>query len=119
MAEKTSLQSRTTGFGRRRFVCEAGRTATLICLSTPWQSRDAAQGGLASASENPDAMEQALEMLDGLAQLTNHGPMAAEALVALGHAEAVAAFVESYKKRFTSSYPATRQAITRANWREA
>lgn len=58
-------------------------------------------------------------MLAGLAPLTNHGPMAAEALVALGRAESVTAFVESYKKRFTASFPATYQPVTRENWRAA
>jgi hypothetical protein len=75
--------------------------------------------GATSASINADAMEQALEMLAGLAPLTNHGPMAAEALIALGRAESVAAFVESYKKRFSASFPATYLPVTRANWRAA
>jgi hypothetical protein len=64
-------------------------------------------------------MDQALEMMAGLAPLTNHGPMAAEALVALGRADRVVAWVEGYKKRFASAYPAPRQEITRKNWREA
>ena len=58
-------------------------------------------------------------MLAGLAPLTNHGPMAAEALVALGRAESVTAFVESYKKRFTARFPGSYQPVTRANWRAA
>jgi len=57
--------------------------------------------------------------MSGLALLTNHGPMAAEALIALGRAEQVAAWVEGYKRRFTSPYPAAYRAVTRANWREA
>jgi hypothetical protein len=64
-------------------------------------------------------MDEALAMLAGLAPLTNHGPMAAEALVSLGRAESVVAFVESYKKRFSASLPAAYQPVTRANWRAA
>jgi hypothetical protein len=64
-------------------------------------------------------MDQALEMMARLAPLTNHGPMAAEALIALGRAESVKIFVEGYLKRFTAQYPPTLQAVTQKNWREA
>ena len=64
-------------------------------------------------------MEQALEMMAKLAPLTNHGPMAAEALVALGRADQVVPFVEAYRRRFTSTYPPSRQTVTRDNWRRA
>jgi questin oxidase-like protein len=64
-------------------------------------------------------MDQALEMMAKLAPLTNHGPMAAEALIALGRPESVATFVEGYLKRFTAQYPAPFQAVTQKNWREA
>jgi hypothetical protein len=66
-----------------------------------------------------EAMEGALERLAGLALLTNHGPMAAEALVALGRADQVAAWVDGYCRRFTNPFPAPHIAITRADWRAA
>jgi questin oxidase-like protein len=107
-------------FPRRRFMRAALSAATVTCLpSSLWSGDKVIHGGAASISTNADAMEEALAMLAGLAPLTNHGPMAAEALVALGRAESVTAFVESYKKRFTDSFPATHQPVTRANWRAA
>ncbi len=107
-------------FPRRLFLRDAAMATTVTCLSQSLLSGcQAKPGGTVSASENADAMEQALEMMAHLAPLTNHGPMAAEALVALGHAGAVVAFVEAYKKRFRSSYPDPRQPVTRENWRQA
>jgi Questin oxidase-like len=107
-------------FTRRRFMRAAGSAATITCLPLRlWSGDQAISGGSTSTPTNADAMEEALAMLAGLAPLTNHGPMAAEALVALGRAESVAAFVESYKKRFSASFPATYQPVTRANWRAA
>ncbi len=71
------------------------------------------------ASNNADAMDEALELMRGLAPLTNHGPMAAEALIALGRSESVLSFVEGYKKRFSSIYPNASRKVTSENWREA
>ncbi len=45
--------------------------------------------------------------------------MAAEALVTLGRAGAVAPWVEGYKKRFVSRSAGARQKVTGENWREA
>jgi hypothetical protein len=113
-------QTATDKFTRRRFMRAAGSAVTITCLpSSLWSGDQAIRGGATSTSTNVDAMDEALTMLAGLAPLTNHGPMAAEALVALGRAESVAAFVESYKKRFSASFPATHQPVTRANWRAA
>jgi len=113
-------QTATDNFPRRRFMSAAVSAAAVTCIpSSLWSADQAIPGGAASISTNADAMEEALEMLAGLAPLTNHGPMAAEALVALGRAESVTAFVESYKKRFTISFPATYQPVTRADWRAA
>ena len=52
-------------------------------------------------------MDQALEMMAHLAPLTNHGPIASEALVSLGRADSVVKFVTAYMKRFTSALSAT------------
>jgi hypothetical protein len=105
---------------RRHFIRDAA-TATAVVAVSP---RLLAGCGVAPsltgpASPHADALDQALEMMAGLAPLSNHGPMAAEALVALGRADHVIAWVEGYKKRFTSSYPAPRQAITREGWQAA
>ena len=117
MVHEPPEQTGTPEFPRRRFMRDVATAATVTCLSPSLLSGCQATTG-STASANADAMEQALEMMSGLAPLTNHGPMAAEALVALGRADRVVAWVEGYKKRFSDGYPATRQPITRENWRE-
>jgi len=49
--------------------------------------------------------------------LSNHGPMAAEALVAMGRAEAVAPWAEWYARRLMD-HPQARNPIDPAAWRE-
>ena len=49
---------------------------------------------------------------------SNHGPMAAEALLAMGRPEAVLPWVERYKRRLTD-HPTPAMPITRAQWHEA
>jgi Questin oxidase-like len=105
---------------RRRFMRDAALVTTAACLSSsPLLACQGAPSGEAASAINTDAMEQALDRMLGLAPLSNHGPMAAEALVAMGRPDAVADFVEGYKKRFTAGYPSIRQSITRENWRAA
>lgn len=72
---------------------------------------------------NTDAMEQALEMLAGAGPefaggLANHGPMAAEALVAMNRGDAVPAWVELYRRRLDGR-PESRKPIAPAEWRSA
>lgn len=50
--------------------------------------------------------------------LSNHGPMAAEALVALGRADAVAPWADWYARRL-AEHPQARDAIDASSWREA
>jgi hypothetical protein len=50
--------------------------------------------------------------------LSNHGPMAAEALVALGRADAVMPWADWYVRRL-AEHPEARNAIDASNWREA
>jgi len=52
------------------------------------------------------------------AGLSNHGPMAAEALVALGRADAVVPWAESYAQRL-QEHPSARNPIGSEDWREA
>ena len=114
-------QTEVVKLPRRRFMCDVVTAATAACLpsSLLFGCQQSLPGSTASTSSNADTMEQALEMMSKLAPLTNHGPMAAEALVALGRADAVVSWVEGYKKRFRSSYPEARQPLTRENWRAA
>jgi hypothetical protein len=50
--------------------------------------------------------------------LSNHGPMASEALVALGRSDAVERWAEKYALQL-GEHPESRNPIDRANWREA
>lgn len=50
--------------------------------------------------------------------LSNHGPMAAEALVRLGRADAVVPWADWYVRRL-AEHPQARNAIDAADWREA
>jgi len=68
-------------------------------------------------------MDEALEMLAPYAPsfrggLSNHGPMTAEALVALGHHDAVIRWVEGYRKRLERR-PAPRKRIDASQWKDA
>lgn len=69
-------------------------------------------------------MDQALSMLGGCGPefggigLSNHGPMAAEALVALGRGDAVEDWVEKYRKRLDQRPPNV-ERIDPANWQLA
>jgi hypothetical protein len=117
---KELTESKSLKFARRHFLRGAAMATAVTCLSEgPLLGCRAKPGSTVSVTTNADVMEQALEMMAHLAPLTNHGPMAAEALVALGRADAVVAFVEAYKKRFRASYPEPRRAVTRENWRQA
>lgn len=70
------------------------------------------------------AIDQALVMLGGCGPefgengLSNHGPMAAEALAAMGRSEAVEGWVERYRKRL-GGRPANVERISRDGWRAA
>src|SRR6185295_14236026 len=50
--------------------------------------------------------------------LSNHGPMASEALVALGRSDAVIPWAERYKRRLQDR-PEPHKPISKADWREA
>src|SRR5262245_34725860 len=104
---------------RRSFLRDTAVAASAACLS-PWLlGCQRLPGSEATSLAAADAMDEALEMMVKLGPLSNHGPMAAEALVALGRREAVVPFVAAYKKRFSRVYPAEREAITPQNWRAA
>jgi hypothetical protein len=118
MASEHLKQSDEVKVPRRLFVRDMAIAATVTSLSPALLAGcQAAPTGADSTSI--DAMEQALEMMARLAPQSNHGPMAAEALVTLGRPDSVVSFTEAYKKRFNATYPQARSAVTRENWREA
>jgi hypothetical protein len=68
-------------------------------------------------------IEDALEILKGTGPefgrgLSNHGPMAAEALLALGRDEEVVPWVEQYKRQL-DVHPVSRSPISRDDWQNA
>jgi hypothetical protein len=68
-------------------------------------------------------LDEALEILEDTGPefaggLSNHGPMAAEALVTLGRDNAVVPWVERYRRRL-QEHPGERNPISRDDWREA
>ena len=68
------------------------------------------------------ALLDALDRLHGTGPefggfLANHGPMAAEALVQLGHAERVPGWVDHYRTRLADA-PEVRRGIDPAEWRQ-
>src|SRR5438270_230741 len=70
------------------------------------------------------AIDDALELLRntgpefGTYGMSNHGPMAAEALCALGRADATVPWTERYRRRL-SDHPAKTAPINRGDWRAA
>jgi Questin oxidase-like len=87
----------------------------------------AAQGSSVNATAY-DALDEALEVVAGTGPeydpfgtgfcLTNHVPMVAEALCALGRPDAVRPWVNRYRK-YLSDAPAPRGEIVGSQWREA
>ena len=71
-----------------------------------------------------DAFEEALERLRGTGTevaggiAPNHGPMGAEALVALGRDDAVVAWADRYRRNL-DAMPASNAPITTETWRES
>ena len=104
---------------RRRFIRDLAASATLTYVTpTLFPGCQPVLFDPTPITVDSDAMDHALEMMTDLAPLSNHGPMAAEALIELGRAEDVVRFVEAYRKRFTDLYPSTVRAVTGENWRE-
>jgi len=110
-------------FSRRRlfgFLTDAAREA----VSAVGERSTASPRPAAESPAATEAVESALEILatagpeyggDGL---SNHGPMAADALVALGRPAAVVPWVERYRRRIAEPIPA-RRPIDGERWRES
>ncbi|MFT7619645.1 MAG: hypothetical protein ACI97A_003301 [Planctomycetota bacterium] len=78
---------------------------------------------IATHNVGSEQMDEALEMLSPYAAsfrggLSNHGPMNAEAMVALGHHDAVKSWVENYRRRLEKRI-APKKLIEKSKWREA
>ncbi|HEX6650953.1 MAG TPA: questin oxidase family protein [Pyrinomonadaceae bacterium] len=115
----TTLSAKNSELTRRSFISSTAKVAAVSWFAPLFCSCQATPVTPASNPHNSDPIDEALERLGRLALWTNHGPMAAEALITLGRAEQVPGWIEAYKRRFTSSYPAPYEAVTRANWQAA
>jgi hypothetical protein len=104
---------------RRGFIkTAAAATGVTIFAPSLLSGCQVTSNSLASLPK-ADVMDEALEMMSQLATLGNHCPMAAEALMVLGHPEMVVPFVRSYQRRFRIGSPGALQPITNTNWKEA
>ncbi|MDQ2869377.1 MAG: questin oxidase family protein [Acidobacteriota bacterium] len=108
----------------------AGSAATAVGLERPSKF----PGGTPPPAAAPEpfssesdreraARESALDLLEGTGPeygggLSNHGPMAADALIVLGRNEAVVPWLERYRRGLDSA-PAARRAIGAGDWSEA
>jgi hypothetical protein len=110
-------------WSRRRFL--EGGAAALLAAGLPHSG--AGDSGPASRVPTPrpgaGALDAALEILGPTGPeygggLANHGPMAAEALVALDRPADVLPWVESYRPRLDGK-PRGSRSIVAAQWREA
>jgi hypothetical protein len=120
VAKELTTETRPGKLPRRRFLRDATTVASVTCIAPSLLfTCQVKPKGNASIATNVEVIDEALEMMAMLGPLSNHGPMASEALVALGRTDRVTAFVEAYTKRFRSPYPESRQSVTRENWREA
>src|SRR5206468_10181060 len=95
---------------RRRFLRQAAAAASATYVAPRVLAGSEASTRQARRAE---AMEDALALLaengpEYAGHLANHGPMAAEALVALDRPEAVVPWVESYRRRLREHPGSTR-----------
>jgi len=82
----------------------------------------AAPGTMDAMTEQSEILDEALEVLCDTGPefgpgLSNHGPMAAEALFTLDRGESVLPWVEKYKSGLIDAPEAT-NPISRSDWRE-
>jgi hypothetical protein len=108
-----------TDCSRRRFLRDAVVAASAACAS----SRILAEAPAGKDMPGAEAIEDALALLaqtgpEYAGGLANHGPMAAEALVALGRPESVVPWVEGYRRRLRP-HPDETRPIEPGEWREA
>jgi hypothetical protein len=106
---------------RRAFT--RGALATAAAAALGGRSTEARPvGPVVPPTGAQDALDEALEMLSRSGfeyhgGLANHGPMAAEALVALGRPEAVRPWVESYRGRLQER-GTPRERLAPESWRD-
>ncbi|MGH6628273.1 MAG: questin oxidase family protein, partial [Burkholderiales bacterium] len=103
---------------RRLFVhgAFAGACSSLLSakVSCAFQNKTAGKQSAGSA------LDQALDLLAAAPQgSSTHAPMVAEALAALGHADAAVAWIERNKRENERPYPAASRPLKREDWHAA
>ncbi len=103
---------------RRLFIhgAFAGACSSLLSpkVSCAFQNKTAGKKSAGSA------LDQALDLLAAASQgSSTHAPMVAEALAALGRADAAVAWVERNKRENERPYPAASRPLKREDWRAA
>jgi len=111
------------GFSRRRFLYTASAIAAAAAAPAAKRAFAGPVPSKGNAMSGTEAMEDALSLLaptgpEYAGRLANHGPMAAQALVALERPDAVVPWVETYKKRL-HAHPEGNRPIAPTGWREA
>jgi hypothetical protein len=117
----TTRRSFLALFAMNPFGITACSTGSLGANGAMQNSQSAKLEG--SALTSNEALDEALEMLAPYGPsyrggLSSHGPMAAEALVAMGRHDAVLAWVDKYRKRLEAR-PASVSRIAKDHWRDA
>jgi hypothetical protein len=103
---------------RRAFIAATASAAGVILFAPTFISPQSGSNKTSTLLK-ADTIDEALEMMSKIGPHFNHGPMAAEALISLGHRERVIPFVEGYKRRFKMDYPVAVGPITAKNWKDA
>jgi Questin oxidase-like len=105
-------------FVRKTIAALPALPAFYFLFEMPWEKQLHAE-----ATNMEDIMDEALEMLaqtgpEYQGGLANHGPMAAEALIAMDRPDSVVNWVERYKKGL-QSHPTARGEIPKTEWRQS
>ncbi|MEZ5425597.1 MAG: questin oxidase family protein [Pyrinomonadaceae bacterium] len=78
-----------------------------------------AENNISAISSKANVLDEALQIMADIGPLSNHGPMAAEALIALGKEENVVSFSRIYSKFYPVPYPRKRKPVNSENWKDA
>lgn len=103
---------------RREFIEKASKsTAAIIIAPNLISGCNKVRNSSAKAFEN-DLFDEALQKMSDIAPLGNHGPMAAEALVALGESKRLPTFVNNFLTEFSNTFPSKKQKIEENKWQD-
>ena len=120
MQKREKYLSKRELFSRRNFLRDFSVSAGMNAgCFLPFFSGCYRGNNISAKSNNSEVLDEALILMSDVAPLGNHGPMAAEALIALGRKDKVIPFVESFKRSFAKDYPPKLEKINLNNWKNA